>query len=108
MKKIKILKDAEMNFYCEDYGDRKGCGCEIKLIKTTRGRTVACNPVQECVFDREGNAHFMFVPHFISCPESTDYHISQLQEKAEKDAEWRANNPRRDSSSGSGPRRAAY
>lgn len=91
-ERVDILVNPKKRFYCDDYGERKGCGQEIKLIRTTNGKTIACNPVQMPCLDREGNTVWVFVPHWITCPEQGDYRVSFMQDKADQNAEWAKKN----------------
>lgn len=90
-KKIDVLVDPKKRFYCDDYKDRKGCDLELKPIKNEEtGRTTMCNPVQLPCLDRDGNTVWVYVPHWISCPEQFDYFLSFMRKQAQKQAEWAA------------------
>jgi len=88
MKKVDILVNPKKRFYCEDYGEKKGCGEEVKLIKTPKGKTVACTPVQIPCYDREGNVVWAFVPHWATCSEAREYFLDFMSQKAEENAKW--------------------
>ena len=107
-EKVDILVDPDRSpRYCEDYNDRKGCNHEIKLLRRTDGRTRAysATPVW-CYDDRRGEDVLVYVPHWFECPESYDFKMEQMRKQAEKDYEWRKNNPKRGRNNG--PRRAEY
>jgi len=106
-KKVDILVNPKKRFHCEDYNDRKGCGQEIKLIKTTKGKTVACNPVQVPCYDREGNTVWVFVPHWTTCTESREYFLDFMRDKAAENEKWLSENAKEPEQDGRSQRRGA-
>ena len=104
-EKIDVLVDVDEKYrrFCDDYGDRTGCGQEVKIIRNANGKPVACEPVQLPCLDNDGNTVWCWVPHWIACPEQKEYAINFQRDKAESNAEWRRKNVK---SNGEGPRRA--
>lgn len=79
-----------MTKVCEDFKDRKGCGQPIKLIKTDKGKTEACEPHQIMVFGRDGVGQYMFVPHWIVCSEQRNSYLDWQEKKNEEQQRYQA------------------
>lgn len=100
MKKIDVLVNPKKRFHCEDYGDRKGCGLEYKLIKQANGKTNSYSAVQIPCVDKEGNTVWVYVPHWFDCPEQEEYKLQFMRDKAKKNAEWAEKNAKPSESGG--------
>lgn len=87
-KKQDILVDPKKRMYCDDFGDRNGCLQEIKIIENNKGRKIACNPVQLPCLDREGNTVWVYVPHWMTCPDSRQYFVDFMTQKAKEQYDY--------------------
>ena len=87
-----ILVTAEKRMYCDDYGERQGCGQEIKIIRNVKGKAIAVEPVQIPCYSKTGEVAWVWVPHWVCCPNNKEFSINFQRDKAREQEEWKARN----------------
>lgn len=91
-KVIEVLRGVEDKWrrFCDDFGDRKGCGQEVKIKTNANGKKGAYEPVKIPCMDDDGKTVWAWVPHWVTCPNQKEYYIEFLRKQADKDYEYHA------------------
>jgi len=79
---------------CSDYGDRRGCGAEIMLIKIhRRDGKEQFMPFDRCFEVRlKDGSEVMgaFIPHWLTCPEAEDKRAKEIAYMRQREEKFQA------------------